>query len=156
MSGPAPPAADRPDTHPSPARDQVSTVWLLAGLAAGPAAWIVQLVVNYGLASHACYPSTAPWLVSPPPGWASERLWLTALNLTCFTVAILAAAVSWRHWRRTRGETDGDAESSISIGEGRTRFMSLCGILTGAGFAFAILFGTLQPFLLASCWRISS
>ena len=32
---------------------------LLFGLCAGPAAWFLQLVVNYALASYACFPMTS-------------------------------------------------------------------------------------------------
>lgn len=145
----------RDDPHPSPARDRVS-LWLLIGaFAAGPAAWITQLVICYGVASHACFPSIQPWLTTPPPGWGAEQGWLAALNLTCLFVAIGGGVTSWRIWRRTRDEKEGDAESALEIGEGRTRFIATCGILTGSGFAIAILFGTLQPFLLLSCWRIA-
>lgn len=147
-------AKSREATHPSPQRDRVSLWLLIGGLAAGPAAWIAQLVVSYGLASHACFPSTQPWLTTPPPGWAFEAAWLTALNLICLSVAVAGALVSWRLWRRTRHEMGGDTETALEIGEGRTRFIAHCGILTGTGFAVAIAFATLQPFLLASCWRI--
>ncbi len=143
-------------SHPSPARGSVA-LWLLIGaFAAGPAGWITQLVVNYGIASHACYPRTEPWLIAPPPGWSGESAWLAALNLTSLCVAVAGGLVSWRIWRRTRNEKAGDAESAMEIGEGRTRFIASCGILTATTFSIAILFGTLQPFLLLTCWRIAS
>lgn len=131
-------------------------VWLLIGaFAAAPAAWITQLVVCYGVASHACFPETEPWLITPPPGWGGESGWLAALNLVCLTVAIAGGFVSWRLWRGARDERGGDAEAAREIALGRTRFIANCGVLTGAIFGIAILFGTLQPFLLASCWRIA-
>lgn len=132
------------------------SVWLLIGaFAAAPAAWITQLVVCYGVASHACFPETEPWLITPPPGWGGESVWLAALNLTCLAVAIGGGVVSWRIWRRALDERGGDAEAALEIAQGRTRFVSKCGMLTGTIFGIAILFGTLQPFLLASCWRIA-
>ncbi len=147
-------ALDTPE-HPSPLRDRVSLWALLGALGAGPAAWSAQLIVSYGISSHACFPHRSPWLITPPPGWASEPAWLTAMNLVCLAIALGGAAVSWRHWRSVRGEKPGDAQSLLAIGEGRTRFITLCGILAGLGFSIAILFDTLEPYLIASCWKIA-
>ena len=38
------------------------------GLSAGPLAWYIQLVINYALASHTCFPDGSP-LDRPPAGW---------------------------------------------------------------------------------------
>lgn len=142
--------------HPSPGRDRVPLWQLIGAFAASPAAWITQLLVNYGVASHACYPSVAPWLVSPPPGWAGERIWMEVLSLVCLAVALGGAGASWMFWKRTKDEVGGDAESAMEIGEGRTRFIASCGILFGLCFGIVILFQALQPILLASCWRVLS
>jgi hypothetical protein len=52
--------------HPSPHRHRVSLSALLFGLFGGPVAWIAQLVVNYGLASYACFPGDTPRTHVPP------------------------------------------------------------------------------------------
>lgn len=140
--------------HPSPPRVRVSLWALLGALAAGPGAWSAQLVVSYAVSSHACFPHRTPWLVSPPPGWASETRGLTALNLACLAIALAGAAVSWRNWRRAPTQRPGDAHGLAAIA-GRTRFIAACGILAGLGFSLAILFDTLEPVLIASCWRIA-
>lgn len=52
------------------------------GLLVPPFVWAVQLDLNYGLASHACFPDGAP-RASFPSGW--ERIWVVPLvvNLVC-------------------------------------------------------------------------
>jgi hypothetical protein len=39
----------------------------------------------------------------------------------------------------------------MDVGEGRTRFLAMCGILVGAGFVVAILFTTLTVALASAC-----
>ena len=41
---------------PAPHRARTSLALLFGALLASPLAWSVQLLVNYGLASHACFP----------------------------------------------------------------------------------------------------
>jgi len=140
--------------HPSTYRHQVNVWWLLAALAAGPAAWILQLVIGYGVASHLCFPRETPYLSGLPARWAPEPAWLIAVNLACLCLAMGGASASYRNWRRTRPAKGGSAETVLEPGEGRTRFVATCGILAGAGFALAILFDTAEPLVIAACWRL--
>jgi hypothetical protein len=142
-----------PREHPSPHRDQVRIERLILVLMAGPAAWIVQLVVGYGVASRLCRPGDAPRLVAPPWGWATEHIWLTLLNIACLLLSLGAGAVALGDWRRSREEKPGKAEAMLDVGEGRTRFLAGCGVLTSAAFAVAILFNTVSPTLIPACWR---
>jgi hypothetical protein len=146
----------QPEEHPAPHRGRVSILASLASLIAGPAAWIVQLVVGYGLSSLACFPHDAPLRQSPPPGWSNEPLLLGAINGTCLLLAVLGGMMALMHWRRTRGERGGGAEHALEIGEGRTRFLALCGMLSGFGFALAILFDTPAILAVPACWSILS
>src|SRR3546814_4823219 len=66
--------------HPAPHRDRASSRGLLLALAASPAGWIVQLVLDYGLSSFACYPGDTPLRQSPPAGWGGEHLLLAAIR----------------------------------------------------------------------------
>ena len=52
------------------------------GLLIPPVVWAIQLELNYGLASHACFPAGTP-RASFLPGW--ERIWVVLLvvNLVC-------------------------------------------------------------------------
>lgn len=149
-----PAAALNSAEHPSPHRDKVNVWWLLAGLAAGPAAWILQLVIDYGLASHACFPRETPYLGGLPAPGAGEPVWLVGVNLACLCLAVGGTLVSHRNWRRTRAEKHGGAAAVLDVGEGRTRFLATCGILAGAAFALAILFDTAEPLVVAACWRL--
>lgn len=128
-------------SHPSPARGRVSTTLLLFALAAGPAVWITQLVVNYGLASYSCYPR---WRPAPAvlPGWHGIWWGQLAINLVAIVIALAATALCYRDWRLTRGEHPGASEHALEAGEGRTRFLALVGVMSGLGFAAAALFDT--------------
>ncbi|HEX3365688.1 hypothetical protein [Phenylobacterium sp.] len=112
----------------------------LFGLAAGPSAWIAQLALNYGLSSYACYPGDTPRQDLPPP---SEHAVLLAINLSCLAVAFIGLAVSFRAWRK------------VPDGDGRARFLTLCGLLSAAIFSAAILFNTPSALALRLCWSAS-
>jgi len=147
---PAP--AERPHEHPSPHRDRVSTPSQLIGLAIGPAAWAAQLEIGYGLSSYACFPQDRA-LADGHPVLAGEHLGLVLLNLACLAAALFGAWISLRGWRATRAEKEGAEHSLLEVGEGRSRFLAGCGLLTSAGFALAILFD-LAPILGApACWN---
>lgn len=126
-------------SHPAPHRDRVSLLALGFGFFGGPAAFLIQLVMNYGFASHACFPSERPH-TAPISGWGGVWSLLLILNIAALLVAIAAGAVSWSSWRATREEVSGESGGLIEAGEGRTRFLSVWGILTGFGFALAVLF----------------
>jgi hypothetical protein len=142
--------------HPAPHRDRVGMGWLIGALAAGPAAWIVQLVAGYGLSSLACFPHDAPFEQSPPPGWGGEPAILLIVNGVCLLVALGGCLVSLDHWRRTRSEKAGGAHHTLEIGEGRTRFLAACGALLGAAFALAIVFDTVMIIGTPTCWSLPS
>ena len=141
--------------HPSPHRDRVSVWLLLTGLAAGPTGWALQLIANYGLSSLACFPHDTPSQTTPPPGWDHEFDLLLTINLVCLAIALAGFLISWAHWRRTRGEKVGGAGRLVDVGEGRTRFLSACGMLAGAGFIIAILFDTAVVIGAPACWSIA-
>jgi len=138
--------------HPAPLRARVKVVPLFVGVALGPTSWIVQLVFSYGLASNTCDWARQLGQTLSPGTIFHEDLALIALNLCCLVAALSGAALSWTHWRKTRGEKTGDVHSALSIGEGRTRFISAIGVLSSLGFSLAILFNTAEPFIIPACW----
>lgn len=127
----------------------------MADLAAGPAAWVTQLVVGYGVAGYACYRRDAPLQAAATSGWGAERFGLLALNLACLLVTLIALTTSYIHWRRTRGETGGGAGRALEVGEGRSRFLAACGILINLAFCIAILFDTAPILGVPTCWSIA-
>jgi hypothetical protein len=143
-----------PQEHPAPHRDRVRLIALLFGLAAGPAAWIGQMLLGYGLSSYACYPSDEPRLTSPPPGWSGEHIWLLVINLAGLALTVVGFLVAWGNWRRTRAEKPGKAHRLLETGEGRARFLALSGMLACGVFAVAILANTWMGLGVPACWEI--
>jgi hypothetical protein len=137
-------------SHPSPHRAKVSLLSLFFGLMAGPAAWFGQLAANYALASFACYPHDIP-RVHAAPLWHPVWGILLAVNILGMVVALIAAFVSWRNWNMTHGEHPGPTSHLMEVGEGRTRFISVVGMMAGFGFFAAILFDTVALFLVPPC-----
>jgi hypothetical protein len=143
-----------PQEHPAPHRERVSLLALLFGLAAGPAGWIAQLLLGYGLSSYACYPSDEPQLTSPPRGWSGEHVWLLAINLLCLALTVAGFLTALANWRRTRAEKEGGAHRLLQTGEGRARFLALSGMLACGVFALAILANTWTVLGVPACWDV--
>jgi hypothetical protein len=133
----------------------VSVPTSLLALAAGPAAWILQLVVEYGVASDLCRQNGVLRAAPPISGWAPEAIFLVGFNLICLAVALAGGFTARAAWHRTRAEKPGGASELIKVGEERARFLAACGMMTAAVFAVAILFDTAWPFFVPSCWRFT-
>jgi hypothetical protein len=133
--------------HPAPHRGRVGLSVLFFGLLAGPFAWSGQLLVNYGLSSHFCYPDDTPLIaLSKDLGW----LWpfLIAIGVLALAISAAGTLVSLRSWRMTREEASGHM---VDIGEGRTRFLALWGMLTSGGFFLVVLLDFIALFVLPLC-----
>ncbi len=137
--------------HPSPHRHKVSVFWLIAGLAIPPVAWVLELLVGFGISSNAC-PLTPH--AHSQPGFSGEATLLIVLQLGCLIAAVASGLMSRRHWLRVRREKKDSEHSHLTIGEGRTRFLALAAMLTAGTFAIAILFNVLEPVLIPSCWSL--
>ena len=126
--------------HAAPQRGAVRLPVLAFGLFGGPAAWAVQLISNYALMSHFCYPTDTP-LASPTYGGVRVLALLTSAVL--LVVAVLALVVAIRSWSATRNEaevTDRSAHhETAEVGEGRTRFLAMSGILVSGIFVYGVL-----------------
>lgn len=145
MSGP-----ENGQEHPAPHRARVPVVWLLAGLAIPPGAWIVEMLVGVGIASNACPLTTG----SPARqgGFGGEALVLIGITSLCLVAAVASGLMSRRHWLAVRHEKDDSEHSHLTLGEGRTRFVALAGMLTAGTFGIAILFSLLEPLVIPLCW----
>jgi hypothetical protein len=128
--------------HPAPHGDAIGRRELAIGLLAAPLAWFVQLVVAYGLASHACFPRDLS-LPGAFDGWGWAWTASLVLNLLALLACAAAALLCWRQWRRTRGEASGSHGHLIEAGEGRTRFLAILGLWSGVWFAIAVVAGTI-------------
>ncbi len=136
--------------HPSPHRAKVSLAALLFGLVGGPAAWFGQFVANYALASFACFPHDTP-RVGTGPLWPSVPTAMLAINIAGMAIALLAAFVAWRLWSVTHGEQPGPTSHLLEVGEGRTRFLAVVGLMAGLGFFGAIAFNVVALLMVPTC-----
>jgi hypothetical protein len=136
--------------HPAPHRGRVGLLALTLGLTGAPLAWGLHLVASYAITSHSCFPGAAPRSAVPLHSQGLSWL-LIALDLAAIVVAAVAVLVSHRSWQSTRREFPGHAGDLIDIGEGRTRFLSLWGMLTSAGFMIAIAIDLVGLWILPLC-----
>jgi hypothetical protein len=119
-------------------------------LFAGPLAWIVQLYSGYALASQACYPGSERRLTLPAHlGWT--RAAIAIVMIAACLVSLLALASSLRSYRRSADEMRGDTTKVTHGGAQRTCFLSLWGIIFGAGAAIGSVLTLLAYFVLPQC-----
>lgn len=138
-----------PDTgHPAPHRGRVSLTMLAIGLAGAPLAWSVQIVVGYAIAAYACYPQRMSLAAPVLTGLKSQ---LAVLSVAAIVLAAICTFVAYRSWHATRGEQPGDQHALLEHGEGRTRFMALCGLITSASFLVLLVFTSVVLALVQPC-----
>ena len=134
--------------HPAPARHAVRLAALWFGLFGAPVVWSIQLMTNYALVAHGCFPATEPRSTPLFGG-----LWTVALvvSLAALVVAVAALLVARRSWLATREEHHGGREALLEVGEGRTRFMAYAGMLVSALFVLGVVMATIPLFILSPC-----
>ncbi len=143
--------------HPAPARGEVGGAALGFGLLGAPASWAAHFLVNVTIASRACFPGSQPSSAAPSPTF-THALLLT-IDALAALVACAALAVSYHAWRSTAHERSGaqqhgtTPEHAAEVGEGRTRFIALGGILMSAVFIVAILFDTFAAIVTPACGK---
>ncbi len=142
--------------HPAPARGQAHLGVLLFGLMGAPVTWAAHLLANVTIAGRACYSGAE---LRPPDlaaAHATQTL-ILAIDAVAALLALAALIVSYRAWRQTRHEQppqsqDGSAHEHVAeVGEGRTRFIALGGILMSSVFFVAILFDTYAAIVMPEC-----
>ena len=128
---------------------------MLYGLLVPPFVWAVELYLNFGLASHACFPDGAP-RASFLPGW--ERIWtvLLAVNIVCAAVCAIGLFASGYSWRRLRHERPVAEEigGAPYPSEGRLRSFAVAGLMVSGLFTLAVLFNTLSLWALSTCSQV--
>lgn len=138
--------AQHHEAHPAPHRDRVSAFEALFGVLAPPLAWIVQLAAGFAMASEPCFYGSERHLAGPQPSGV-----LVGITIVALVVALAALVLSWAGFRRTRREKDVDRHHLIEVGQGRTRFLALWGMILGAGFALVIAANLLALTGLTTC-----
>jgi hypothetical protein len=106
------------------------------GLFGGPIAWFLQFCAGYALASEPCFRG-GERLAAPVPALRWTLLAMILSMAAAAAIALLSLLVSWRAYRRTKDEAPGETAHLVEAGAGRTRFLSLWGVLLGGVFAVA-------------------
>lgn len=146
----AQPETPSPRGHAAPSRHEVSKRSLWFGILAAPTAWLGVQMLDYGAASYLCGARSAEasaQLVRAIEPWF---LWLTG---AAFLIALAGCWVSRSNWLRTRKEQSGSGHHLLELGEGRTRFMAMCGLLTSVSFSVAFLFTAAYMVVAPLCAR---
>jgi len=148
---PRAPEATGAPTHPAPARNSIALGTLWFGLFGAAVAWSVQLLVDYVVAAHSCFPQLYP-LDTPTMGRA-PLWWITVIvSVLMLVVGVLGGLAAVRSWSATRHETGGHTQWALDTGEGRTRFMATAGLVTSAIFVVAMLVNTASAIVVRPCW----
>jgi hypothetical protein len=128
---------------------------LLYGLLFPPFAWAIELYLNFGLASHACFPDGAP-RTSFLPRW--EEIWtvLMAVSIVCAVICaigLVSSGYSWRSLARERSLADEIGGASYPS-RGRLQAFAVSGLMISGLFTVAILFDTLYLWALSTCSQV--
>ena len=149
------PSTRSPEARFVPRRGGALRGLLWYGLLVPPLVWAIELELNFGLASHACYPAQAP-RASFLPGW--ERIWtvLLAVNLVCLVIGAAGLLTSGFSWRRLQGEfpAEGEVGGIAYPSEERMRSFAISGLMVSGVFTVAILFNTLYLWALSTCSQV--
>ena len=144
------PASSTPtqQPHPSPHRDRVRDGRTWFALLGAPLAWALQFLVNTTLVGQSCFPNDVPLAV---PRWIHLGATSIAIEIVALAICAAAGVAGWRNWSLSRREKEGDAHNVVESGDGRTRFMALCAMMTSALFFVATLFAALPLFTVRPC-----
>jgi hypothetical protein len=113
--------------------DDIGLVKLLAGVFLGPAAWALNLEINYSLVKWACASDT-PQL-------------LPLLSAAALTMVACGFALSWRCWTQLRAGADPDGARVVD----RSYFLAVSGLGLNALFALVILTTGALHFIVSPC-----
>lgn len=128
-----------PPRHPSPGRHKVRGWRQAVGLIGAPAAWIAQISFDFVMADFACR------------AFSGIRLWLLLAGVASTAAGLFSLWTAWGAWKQTQGEAEGEEGQAIDIGEGRSRFFAMTGMLAGAIFTAASLFTLLAVIVVRPC-----
>lgn len=134
--------------HPAPQQHRVGLPALWFGLFGAPAAWAAQLISNYALFGHFCYPRDTP-LASPTFG--GTRAVAIVVSAVLLLVAAAALFVAIHSWQATRYRRGAEHHEVAEIGEGRTRFMAMSGIIVSGIFVYGVLMLGIPLFTMQVC-----
>ncbi|MEO8936888.1 MAG: hypothetical protein ABI277_10915 [Burkholderiaceae bacterium] len=123
-------------------------VRLFAGMVIAPLAWALQVLTGYALAAHACYPTDA---ALSQPTLPHLRAIVAGVSVSLWILLLIGCAVAWSNWKATRPHSDVGPHRIIQSGEGRPRFMALCGLIVSGLFAIVLLFTSVGIIWVPGC-----
>jgi len=148
MSRPGDESVQQSAAQPTRATPDVRHALLWFGLFGGPVAWSLQLLINYPLMAHACYPGKLP-LGAP----TNARTWAVAVtvNALMILVALGAGATAISTWRRSRAQMAAEHKGLLEDRPARTHFMAYAGMLVSGLFLFALIMSAMPLFIVPAC-----
>lgn len=142
--------------HPAPQRAGVHLAALWFGLFGAFVALSIQTLVNYAVANDSCFVGRIA------NGTSATAPWWILLSTTVFAIVLGSGAigVAFWSWRRVKEESgmeeyDSKSDELLEIGEGRTRFMAMAGLVTSAILLATILFHGTAVLFSAFCRTVS-
>lgn len=132
--------------HPAPHRNRVPFAILILGIFVAPVAWDLQILIGSALAGHICYPAGEQLQV---PLWGGQFWTLLIIDIIGIVGSLVGLGLALGAWGRVRQErADHDV---LDVGEGRTRWMAMAGILVSCLFLLALIFASAQIFFFPLC-----
>ena len=134
-----------------------SFVGLYYGILIPPLLWAFQEYLNFGLASHACFPDGAP---TPTFTHGMSWVWwaLLTVNLACLFASLAGVGTSYWLWRRLlRGLDPRDRrredvhDDVLEPGEPRVRVFAASGFLMSLLFSIPVLANSISIWTLGTC-----
>lgn len=142
--------SDASTDHPAPHRGLVSFWSVMFGACAAPIFWLGQMILGYGVSAFVCYRGDHPARIASA---SALRGTLIAFDVVAIAAALAGLTISFMCWRIVREEKAGGGSHAIDIGDGRTRFMALWGIMSSLWFLGAIIFSTIASVTVPICTR---
>jgi hypothetical protein len=134
--------------HPPGYRTAIRILWI--GAVAVPAFWFLEMLTGAALTGYACYPGLTPRDVAFD-GWG----WVSWARYVFEGLAAAGAGfgllVSYRIWDDARRHAVQDPRREL--GEGRTQFIAIWGMLFSGGFLLAILFDVVITIMMPLCTK---
>lgn len=112
-------------------------------LVVGPLAWLLDLFLKFVLASNACLHPDQKWLFEPSA--------FIVIDLVAIAVTAIAMWEAYRSWNATTPGGASRFHAVTEIGESRQHFLALWGMLIGAMFISAIVFGFVVNLAVQPC-----
>ncbi len=118
-------------------RREIGPFRLAFGLLAAPLAWSADELFSYGAASQLCRMKASG---SGQTLTVPDSPWLWGVVVVTLVIAVAGFVVAVGNWRKARDELAGSGRHLLEPGEGHSRFIAMCGVLTSSGFLIAFLF----------------